>query len=53
MNCTDLFRALADEIRLRILRSISQAELSVAELVEILDHSREHSEYFKEIHIFL
>ena len=37
MSCTDLFKALADEIRLRILRSISQAELSVAELVEILD----------------
>jgi ArsR family transcriptional regulator len=37
MNCTDLFKALADEIRLRILRAVSQAELSVAELVEILD----------------
>lgn len=37
MTCTDLFKALADEIRLRILRAVSQAELSVAELVEILD----------------
>ena len=30
------FKALADEIRLRILRCISTAELSVAELVTVL-----------------
>lgn len=33
----DIFKALADEGRLRILRSIDQAELSVAELVQVLD----------------
>ena len=33
----DIFKALADEGRLRILRSIDQAELSVAELVQALD----------------
>ncbi len=32
----DLFKALSDEIRLRILRAISSAELSVAELVSVL-----------------
>ena len=32
----DIFKALADEGRLRILRSIDQAELSVAELVQAL-----------------
>jgi ArsR family transcriptional regulator len=33
----DIFKALADEGRLRILRSIDQAELSVAELVKALE----------------
>jgi ArsR family transcriptional regulator len=33
----DIFKALADEGRLRILRSIDQAELSVAELVSALE----------------
>jgi ArsR family transcriptional regulator len=33
----DIFKALADEGRLRILRAIDQAELSVAELVLALD----------------
>ncbi len=33
----DIFRALADEGRLRILRAVDQAELSVAELVQVLD----------------
>jgi ArsR family transcriptional regulator len=33
----DIFKALADEGRLRILRSVDQAELSVAELVQALD----------------
>jgi ArsR family transcriptional regulator len=33
----DIFKALADEARLRILRSIDQAELSVAELVQALE----------------
>jgi len=33
----DIFKALADEGRLRILRSINQAELSVAELVQALE----------------
>jgi ArsR family transcriptional regulator len=33
----DVFKALADEGRLRILRSIDQAELSVAELVQALE----------------
>jgi len=32
-----IFKALADEGRLRILRSIDQAELSVAELVQVLE----------------
>ena len=32
----DMFRALADEVRLRILGSLLVAELSVAELVEVL-----------------
>ncbi len=32
----DLFRALGDECRLRILRAVSIAELSVAELVRVL-----------------
>lgn len=31
-----LFKALSDECRLRILRAVSQAELSVAELVRVL-----------------
>jgi len=31
-----LFKALGDECRLRILRAVSQAELSVAELVKVL-----------------
>jgi ubiquinone/menaquinone biosynthesis C-methylase UbiE len=33
----DIFKALADEGRLRILRAINQAELSVAELVQALN----------------
>lgn len=33
----DIFKALADEGRLRILRAVDQAELSVAELVQALD----------------
>jgi ubiquinone/menaquinone biosynthesis C-methylase UbiE len=33
----DIFKALADEGRLRILRSIDQAELSVAEIVQALE----------------
>ncbi|MEN7973410.1 MAG: metalloregulator ArsR/SmtB family transcription factor [Verrucomicrobiota bacterium] len=33
----DVFKALADEGRLRILRSVDQAELSVAELVQALE----------------
>ncbi|MDF3130042.1 metalloregulator ArsR/SmtB family transcription factor [Kiritimatiellaeota bacterium B1221] len=32
----NLFKALSDECRLRILRAVSQAELSVAELVRVL-----------------
>lgn len=32
----DIFRALADEVRLRILGALQSAELSVAELVEVL-----------------
>ncbi|OUX37459.1 MAG: hypothetical protein CBE26_03150 [Kiritimatiellaceae bacterium TMED266] len=32
----EIFKVLADEARLRILRSVNQAELSVAELVEAL-----------------
>ena len=32
----DIFRALADEVRLRILGALHSAELSVAELVEVL-----------------
>ena len=32
----NLFKALGDECRLRILRAVSQAELSVAELVKVL-----------------
>lgn len=31
-----MFRALADEVRLRILGALLQAELSVAELVDVL-----------------
>ena len=33
----EIFKVLADEARLRILRAVSQAELSVAELVESLE----------------
>jgi len=33
----DIFKALADEGRLRILRAVDQAELSVAELVQALE----------------
>lgn len=33
----DIFKALADDGRLRILRAVDQAELSVAELVQALD----------------
>jgi ArsR family transcriptional regulator len=32
----DLFRALADEVRLRVVYALQAAELSVAELVEVL-----------------
>ena len=32
----DLFKALSDEVRLRIVRAVSAAELSVAELVSVL-----------------
>lgn len=32
----DIFRALADEVRLRVLHALLSAELSVAELVEVL-----------------
>lgn len=32
----DVFRALADEVRLRLLHAVLSAELSVAELVEVL-----------------
>lgn len=32
----DLFRALADEVRLRLLHAVMTAELSVAELVDVL-----------------
>jgi DNA-binding transcriptional ArsR family regulator len=32
----DIFRALSDEVRLRILAAVMGAELSVAELVEVL-----------------
>lgn len=34
----NLFKALSDECRLRILRAVSQAELSVAELVRIMGY---------------
>lgn len=33
----DIFRALSDEVRLRILAAVMGAELSVAELVEVLE----------------
>ena len=33
----DILKVLADEVRLRILRSVDQAELSVAEIVDALD----------------
>lgn len=36
MSAVDLFKALADTIRLRIVRAVLQAELSVAELVQVL-----------------
>lgn len=36
MQTLDLFKALSDEVRLRILKAISVAELSVAELVSVL-----------------
>ena len=36
METLDLFKALSDEIRLRILRAVYTAELSVAELVSVL-----------------
>lgn len=35
-NTVDIFKALADEVRLRALRAIMTAELSVAELVDVL-----------------
>lgn len=35
-SSTDIFKALADDLRLRILRALDSAELSVAEIVEIL-----------------
>ena len=33
----DILKVLADEVRLRILRSVDQAELSVAEIVDALE----------------
>lgn len=36
IHSLNLFKALGDECRLRILRAVSQAELSVAELVKVL-----------------
>ena len=36
MHTLDLFKALSDEIRLRILRVVSASELSVAEMVSVL-----------------
>lgn len=36
METIDIFKALSDEIRLRILRAVSIAELSVAEMVSVL-----------------
>ena len=36
MATLELFKALSDEVRLRIMRAISAAELSVAELVAVL-----------------
>ena len=36
MQTLDLFKALSDEVRLRILKVVSVAELSVAELVSVL-----------------
>lgn len=36
METIDLFKALSDEVRLRILKVVSSAELSVAELVSVL-----------------
>ena len=36
MQTLDLFKALSDEIRLRILRVVSSSELSVAEMVSVL-----------------
>jgi ubiquinone/menaquinone biosynthesis C-methylase UbiE/DNA-binding transcriptional ArsR family regulator len=36
METLDLFKALSDEVRLRIVRAVSVAELSVAELVSVL-----------------
>ena len=35
-NPLDIFRALADDVRLRLLNAVLAAELSVAELVEVL-----------------
>lgn len=37
MNSSDIFKALSDETRLRILRILSEHELSVNEIVDILD----------------
>lgn len=36
-NPVDIFKALADDVRLRALRALGTAELSVAELVDILE----------------
>ncbi len=37
INASDIFKTLSDETRLRILRTLSEHELSVNEIVEILD----------------
>lgn len=37
MNSSDIFKALSDETRLRILRILAEHELSVNEIVDILD----------------
>ena len=37
LETIDLFKALADDVRLRLVRALMSAELSVAELVEVLE----------------
>ncbi len=41
-DCADLFKALADEIRLKILHSLFQKEKCVADLMEELDLAQPH-----------